>query len=134
MTIAASLVTRYVGGTGFYAMKTSQLILLFALAGCTTDKVMEPDTPSPREVARVRVVDTVPDKVGRFSNLSAVICRGGSLGSPSREAALQLLRTRAYMNGYLTIHSVQVGPVDPSLAKDCPGGIQARGIGYSLPK
>ncbi|MFZ2102170.1 MAG: hypothetical protein WAU86_16565 [Oricola sp.] len=115
-------------------MKKSYLIMALLLAGCSTESGDRPDVPDPREVARVRVVDTVPANVGRFSNLSATICKNGPLDLPSRDQAMQLLRTRAYQNGYLTMHSVTVGTVQGSLAKSCPGGVQARGIGFSLAK
>ncbi|QKV19739.1 hypothetical protein [Oricola thermophila] len=90
--------------------------------------------PSEREIRRVRVVDEAPARVGRFSNLSATICRNGPLGVPSREAALRLLKARAYMNGFLALHSVEVGPVKGSLARSCPGGVQAKGVGFSAAK
>ena len=115
-------------------MMKRYLVLALLLTGCTTESGTRPDAPDPREVARVRVVDAVPDNIGRFSNLSATICRNGPLDLPSRDQAMLLLRTRAYQNGYLTMHSVTVGSVQGSLAKSCPGGVQARGVGFSLAK
>jgi len=108
------------------------LVAALFLSGCATESGDKPKVPSPQEIRRVQIVDIVPEKVARFSNLSATVCRNGPLdAAPSREAALRLLRTRAYMNGYLTLHSVEVGPVRGTLANNCPGGIQAKGVGFT---
>jgi hypothetical protein len=118
-------------------MKKPYLLLFIVLAGCSaesgSDKTADPARKvTPQQAALVRVVDGVPTNVARFSNLSATLCREGPLGAPpTREAALLLLKTRTLQNGFLTVHSVTVGPVEGSLAKSCPGGIQARGVGFS---
>jgi hypothetical protein len=101
------------------------------LSGCATESADDPKAPTPQQIRRVQIVDTVPANVARFSNLSATICKDNPLDVPSREAALTLLRKRAFMNGYLTLHSVEVGPVNGALAHSCPGGIQAKGVGFT---
>lgn len=111
------------------------ILFLFALvAGCSsTSDNAAGDLPSRDQAARVVVIDTVPDETGRFSNLSATLCRGGGPMAPSRANALLLLKMRAYQNGYLLLHSVTVGPVTGPLADHCSGGIQAKGVGFSRP-
>jgi len=101
------------------------------LSGCSTDTESGPPSPTPQQIRRVQVVETVPGDVSRSSNLSATICRDNPLELPSRQAALDLLKARAYMNGYLTLHSVEVGAVRGALAHGCPGGVQAKGVGFT---
>jgi hypothetical protein len=118
-------------------MKTPYLLLFLVLAGCSTESGGDKNADAarkvtPQQAALVRIVDGVPANVTRFSNLSATVCREGPLGPPpTREATLLLLKTRTLQNGFLTLHSVTIGPVQGSLAKSCPGGIQARGVGFS---
>jgi len=108
------------------------LAAALVLSGCSTESGDNPKVPSPQQARRVQIVDTVPGQVARFSNLSATICRDRPIAPPpSRDAALLLLKTRAFMNGYLTLHSVEVGSVKGTLAHSCPGGVQARGIGFT---
>ncbi|MCI5077992.1 hypothetical protein [Oricola sp.] len=122
-------------------MKTSLPILLpiflVLLAGCSTSSVLEDSQsmPTRQQAARVQVVDSVPEKVGRFSNLSATLCRGDSFeGPPSRDNALLLLKMRAFANGFLFLHSVSVGPLDGSIADTCAGGVRAQGVGFTPAK
>ncbi|GAB4362959.1 MAG: hypothetical protein Kow0026_27150 [Oricola sp.] len=110
---------------------TGFLVAAVILSGCAADSADGPKVPSAREIARVRIVETEPASVGRYSNLSATVCKDNPLDVPSREAALRLLKIRAYMNGYLALHSVTVGPVEGTLAFSCPGGVQARGVGFA---
>lgn len=114
-------------------MKKLLPLLALLLAGCTTSSVLEADKqPTREQAARVRIVETAPEKVGRFSNLSATLCRGDSFqGSPSRENALLLLRMRAFSNGFLFLHSVTVAPVDGPIAESCRGGVRALGVGFT---
>lgn len=102
------------------------------LSGCSTESGDDPKVPTPQQVRRVQIVDSVPGNITRFSNLSAAVCRDNPLdAAPSREAALKLLKTRAFMNGYLALHSVEVGPIRGTLANNCQGGVQARGVGFT---
>jgi hypothetical protein len=108
------------------------LAAALTVSGCSTGSEDKPKVPTPQQVRRVQIVDTAPGEVKRFSNLSATICRDNPIAPPpSRNAALQLLKTRAFMNGYLTLHSVEVGPVQGTLAHSCPGGVQAKGVGFT---
>ena len=115
-------------------MRKSIVLLFLILAGCSSSsETRDTGLPTAKQAARVVVVETVPENVGRFSNLSATLCRGSGPMAPSRSNALLLLKMRAYQNGYLTLHSVTVDAVSGSMAEHCSGGVQARGIGYSLP-
>ena len=116
-------------------MRKPIVFLFLVLAGCSSSSGLDSgdELPTRRQAERVQVIDAVPDKIGRFSNLSATLCRGDGPMSPSRSNALLLLKMRAFQNGYLLLHSVTVGPVGGSMAKHCNGGVQARGVGFSAP-
>lgn len=116
-------------------MRNLIVLSLLLLTGCSSSSGSDGgnEMPTPRQAARVQVVETVPGSIGRFSNLSATLCRGEGPMSPSRQNALLLLKMRAYQNGYLTLHSVTVGPVSGAIADHCSGGVQAKGVGYQLP-
>lgn len=111
------------------------LFMLLLLAGCSSSSGSsgEKGLPTARQAARVQVVDTVPEKIGRFSNLSATLCRGEGPMAPSRQNALLLLKMRAFQNGYLRLHSVTVGSVAGPIADHCNGGVQAKGVGFQSP-
>jgi hypothetical protein len=116
-------------------LKNGFFLPLLLLAGCSSTTDGPSEGPTLKQAAMVRIVDTVPEKTERFSNLSSTVCRDKAQPVPAtRDGALLLLKLRALQNGYLTIHSVTVGRVEGSLADDCAGGIQARGIGYTAAK
>jgi hypothetical protein len=107
-------------------------LLVLVLAGCSSTGSNDGSKmPSRRDAERVRIVEAVPEKIGRFSNLSATLCRGEGPMAPSRDNALLLLKMRSFQNGYLLLHSVTVGSVRGSLADSCKGGFQAKGVGFS---
>ena len=113
-------------------MRYAIALLVFLLAGCSsTGSDSGGKLPLRRDAQRVQIVETVPEKIGRFSNLSATLCRGDGSMTPGRDNALLLLKMRAFQNGYLLLHSVTVGSVRGSLADSCRGGFQAKGVGFS---